>query len=107
LLALLNVPTNTADWWTPDQEKDNDGLQEESLRPKPSPEQKNLRIHMRLIYALRKCKFRLNSLHDFSLSTATVYKALERHNKQHMKQNELLENTPLVIADQYLATEFR
>ena len=79
-------------WWTRYQEKGIDGLQEESRRPKSSPGQKVLPIHVQLISDLRKRKLghrriksELNRLHDISLSTATIHKVLERLNKQYLK----------------------
>ena len=79
-------------WWTRYQEKGIDGLQEGSRRPKSSPGQKVLPIHVQLISDLRKRKLghrriksELNRLHDISLSTATIHKVLERLNKQYLK----------------------
>ena len=67
-------------------------MQEESRRPKSSPRQMALPIHVQLISDLRKRKLRhrrikseLNRLHDISLSTATIHKVLERLNKQYLK----------------------
>jgi transposase-like protein len=70
------------------QERGLAGLQEESGRPKTSPNRKIPPEHLPLITELRKRKLghrriqnELVRLHNLSFSTATIPKALERLNK--------------------------
>jgi transposase InsO family protein len=64
------------------------GLQEESRRPKTSPNRKIFPEHLQLITELRKRKLghrstqnELARLHNLSFATATIHKALQRLNK--------------------------
>ena len=75
-------------WWKRYQESGLAGLQEESRRPKTSPNRKVFPEHEGLIAELRKRKLghrriqnELLRLHKISFSTATIHKALQRLNK--------------------------
>ena len=75
-------------WWKRYQESGLAGLQEESRRPKTSPNRKIFPEQEGLIADLRKRKLghrriqnELARLHNLSFSTATIHKALQRLNK--------------------------
>lgn len=80
-------------WWNRYQEQGESGLQEESRRPRHSPNKKVTPEHERLIADIRKRKLghrriqnELRRLHEISLSTATIHKVLERLKKPLLQQ---------------------
>lgn len=72
-------------WWSRYQERGLEGLQDQSRRPKLSPNKKVNLVHEQLIDGLRRRKLghrriqnELKRLHDISLSTSTIHKVLGR-----------------------------
>jgi len=80
-------------WWKRYQEHGLAGLQEQSHRPRTSPNRKVTSIHEELIADLRKRKLEhrriqneLARLHNLSFSTPTIHKVLERLKKPHLRR---------------------
>lgn len=80
-------------WWKRYHEHRMAGLQEESRRPKTSPNRKVLPGHEQLIADLRKRKLghrriqsELARLHELFFSTATIHKTLDRLNKPYLNR---------------------
>jgi len=80
-------------WWARYQALGEEGLREESRRPKSSPAKKVFSDQEKLIADLRKRKLghrriqnELHRLYEISLSTATIHKVLERLKKPFLNQ---------------------